>query len=258
MNEAQQAFLLSLHEAVEGAVLGNSGREDFWDEDQITRDWLKALAVVASGSALSGGAINVKIAAFKLRGTAERDHGDVAVLVRIRNKGAIKLLDGSAYLEAKRCSFFEPFRYESYREEQFARITKDSSQHRYLLYRREPLQVRARPGGELVEVHEIRTAVCPSYLLTCFERPIGDELFDLGMPLAMQLFRYCHALDLEIPSPGTGPMPVPEGVKYILAIAASHAEDVNVELPAVPDMYEVLGGAMDQTRGSSTTFDASM
>lgn len=254
MNAAQQALLLTLHEAVEDAVLSNSEREDFWDEDQITRDWLKALATLATESALSRGPVNVNLAAFKLRGAAERDHGDVAVLVRVYNEKALKHLDGVAYLEAKRSSFSAPFRYAAYRKDQYDRVTKGSPQHRYLLYRREPLRVRTRPGGELSAAHEIRTCVCPSYLLSCFDHPVGDELFGLGMPLAMQIFRYCHAWDLEIPPPGTGPVAVPEGVKYVLAMSASHDVNVDLELPAVPGGYE----ALDQAPGRQAKFDASM
>lgn len=216
-----------IHHAVEQSIQENAAREDCWHEDQITRDWLKALEKALNGYAAEGEGIQIRLAAWKLTGTSEHQNGDVAVLARIRHAESDRGFDGVGFLEAKRSSYRNPFSYPQYDSRQHARVAQ-SSNHRYVFYRRETLQAT-------------RSKVLPSYLVRCFDEPFGDNVFLTGSPLSIQLTRYCRGWDLD-PAP---PLRVPDGVPFLLTIAVGHLPAEIPRMPSVPEGYDRIANDDD-------------
>lgn len=239
-------LLQAMSNAIEESIAENAEREDCWHEDQISRDWLKAMVRALRKLGAHQGFANVKIAAYKQSGQLETDHGDVAVQVIVEPQGAIDTIRGYTFLEAKKSHFSSPFQYRAFRQEQLHRVSRGSSQHRYLFYRREALLPEGLYTESLIEwmwresEFGVRTSACPTYLVPGFPLPLGDATFGIGIPLAMQVFRYCHGWDLELLPPEVETLPIPEGVPFILSISASHNNEGSPEPLRVPETFVEL------------------
>ena len=239
-------LLAALNDAIEEAISENAERADCWRENQITCDWLKAMVRALRQQGSQPGFANIKIAAYKQSGQLETDHGDVAVQAIITPHGADDAIRGYAFLEAKKSGFSGPFHYREFRQEQLDRVSRGTSQHRYLFYRREPRFPEGLYTAFLIPwMHHkgefrVRSSACPTYLVPGFSKPLGDAVFEAGMPLAIQIFRYCHGWDLDVFPPKSESLPIPEGVPFLLSISANYNDEHPPEPLAVPESFEEL------------------
>lgn len=92
-----------INESLNNVIGHEANTRRNWDEDYLTRSWIAKLIEVLSGQTLDTyrGVSHIKWDAFKLTGTVEHLHGDIAVIVRfIYDKN--KMLDGIGFVEAKK------------------------------------------------------------------------------------------------------------------------------------------------------------
>ena len=240
-----------LHRTIEESLESNAQSFDSWDENHLTIEWLKDIRRALTNSNERSGSINLEMAAFRLSGHQETLFGDVAILARILPAGATTPFLGTAFLEAKRSNYKEPLNYNGFREDQRKRVSAGNPHHRYVFYRRKSYSQELWSEQAFMQaaypflVQMRRSSVQPTYLIPCYRTPLGDSVFDAGIPLSRQIFRYCYGWDLDIQPDDAHPVVLPEGVSFVLVIAVGHDNAEAPELPEAPEGYVPLNGGDD-------------
>lgn len=199
-----------------------------WDEDFISRHWLRALIAKFPYVEITNGPSSCRVQwdAFKAVGKTERKHGDIAVLVRLKFKRG-EFLEGVAFLEAKR---IYDTAYDAIKWPQLKYHASNTANHRLLLYDKEPLDWRAnshwnehygwRHGPDLWPwcFHDVHAFCLPSvHALALGSTDRG--LNDLSQPLSWQLCcRFLRGFDLDYTDSLVAAVKqgIPEGVTYLL------------------------------------------
>lgn len=178
-----------------------------WDEDYITRRITVALA------SLNGTQVeyltkfqNIFIAAFKQKGKAETNYGDLAIVVDITYADGDNLV-GVAFLEAKR-RYEKTTEYKKLDFVQLQRIYDNAPSARLLLYNYKPMSELAPTGldggnvssggsGLLPKLPSTYTSVMPANTAIHLKKK-DDSIEKFSIPFSYQLaFRYLFGMELE-------------------------------------------------------------
>jgi hypothetical protein len=223
-----------------------------WNEDFISRTWLRELTDAFPQVHIEDGCVPYRIAwdAFKAVGNVEQEHGDIAVLVRLNFKrGAY--LEGVAFLEAKR---IYDTRYEALKHNQLRHHSSNISNHRLLLYDNQPLSwpKNIRWNGDMhypcpfFRYDKVHAFTLPSSHALAFGSKDRD-LNNLSQPLSWQIcWRYLRGLDIDnteslVEAVKQG---VPDRIKYILVANVSLDPEVDVSTEAI----EINRNALSELR----------
>ena len=177
-----------------------------WDEDFITRTWLRELRNnLPKLNFPNGNRIRAVWDAFKINGQLEQDNGDVAFIVKITFKNNNELT-GVGFLEAKRI-YENSHRYDALKWAQLKNMVNNSSSHHLLLYDYEEQEILSSslhcdygmcPYCHYFELHNKAIGVVvPTAQALAYE--IKDRnLTKIGYRLSEQiLHRYFNGLDLN-------------------------------------------------------------
>ena len=228
-------WIADVENTVSGEVSSCVARD--WDEDFVTRSWLRALIGKYPYVEVIDlpDAFKVQWDAYKAVGTTERKHGDIAILVRVKFKHG-RHLEGVAFMEAKR--IYESS-YDAIKWPQLKYHSSNTANHRLLLYDKEPLNWENnshwsddhswpyRPGFWPWRFGRVHAFCLPSVHALALGS-IGRDLNDISQPLSWQLCcRYLRGLDLDY-SPHlveAVKQAIPAGVNYLIVANVSMNPD---------------------------------
>lgn len=232
-------FGLSL--CINDAVRAKVGRS--WNEDLITESILSRLthdfaAVELLGPDGGPRATPYRMAwdAFKLSGTMEHAHGDIAILVKQTFANG-RYLVGVAFLEAKRL-YRDSQQFNGLDRSQLERQLGASSAHRLLLYDWNPvdLEVEETLALQMQEAGQDATemAVCLPTAVALGVQDADRDLYPYALPLSYVLTtRYLQGMELDTHPPTVGgPSEFIEkrgGVKFLCVADVSHTMDYRPE-----------------------------
>ena len=244
-------FVLKLEEVISAVVRAAAPLS--WDEDHITYSLLSAVRTTLNGAHIVGLHRPCKFAAqaYKLRGTGENLYGDIAVLVRLTSWDS-EVLEGVGFLEAKKRSLAPPT-FEAFKIAQARRITRSASRAQLLLYDSaditgfaDNIPLLIHPYGWFHFLVPKTHALCTPLSTAVHVGRCTPSLYKYGLPLSIQLAcRFLRAIDLEF---GTAPLAAAQGaaevaggVKYVLSVGVSLADEGEPVLPEVrANVYDVL------------------
>jgi hypothetical protein len=227
-----------------------------WVEDAITYEVLQSLRRAFSFANLSQmkKRRTIRWAPYKLRGTAERTFGDIAVLIRFNDSDGVEL-EGVAFLEAKR-RYPKSGAYDELRPTQVNRILQHAPHARVLLYDYEYVNdftlyqlavgyyarhrelVPGTGGLSIMIVEEVHpfSGIYATHALAVPVTTVqalastGRGIARFGVPFAQQLLlRYLNGQDLEF---GANELAIAKGwvqgvgaPRYVLVIEVTGSSD---------------------------------
>lgn len=202
-------FTGRIEEIIRTSVSNHSGHE--WDEDFITRKLLIDLRNELRGISLVGKdqKRNINWQAYKLKGTYEKNFGDVALVVNISYKDGTSI-HGAAFLEAKKRDWRKTT-FSAIKTSQAKKILKNAPRSQYLLYDYEEITSFLNGSlysedmehyrylrGYCIPFSGVTKTVCVPLNLAVATGNKDTLLYRHGLPLSMMLSsRYFQGLDLE-------------------------------------------------------------
>ena len=171
-----------------------------WDEDFITRTWLRKLRNNLQQLHFpSGKRIRAVWDAYKMNGKLEQDNGDVAFIIKITFKNNNEMM-GVGFLEAKRL-YEKSSQYDALKRGQLRNMVSNSSSHYLLLYDYEEQKISSSicSCGMCKHFHynkAIGVVVPTAHALSYDIKDRG--LANIGHRLSEQiLYRFFNGLDLN-------------------------------------------------------------
>lgn len=212
-------WVADVENTVSGAVSSCAARD--WDEDFITRTWLRAIIAKYPHVEITDlpDTFRVQWDAFKATGSTEHKHGDVAILVRLKFRHGDHL-EGVAFLEAKR---IYKTSYDAIKWPQLKYHAFNTANHRLLLYDDKPLDWPYGLGFWPWRFGRVHAFCLPSVHALALGST-GRDLNDISQPLSWQLCcRYLRGLDLDYSKPlfEAVKQAIPAGVNYLIVANVS-------------------------------------
>jgi hypothetical protein len=239
-----------------------------WDEDYITMRILAALRKGLNGAEVVGYKKPMKIAcqAYKLKGKAETNFGDVAVIVNIQYRDSDRI-EGVGFWEAKKRDVARTT-FSALKTSQLQRINRNAPHAQVVLYDYEETTAFAcnadwddfemrdwlpMPywGGPLPMHHHPRHTSATQCLAVPMQNAIAvgrkdTALYKMGIPLYQELCqRYMHGFDFDMSKKAlalaTGYADSWRLPKYVMHIVVAHTGEIPRPHPMPNDnVFQVI------------------
>jgi hypothetical protein len=216
----------------------------YWDEDQLTTNFLIALTKKLSNKTITDlrGISKVIINAFKQSGAlTETKYGDIAVILNITYPDGEKI-EGVGYLEAKKRSE-RGITFDAVKETQLENINSNAPNAKLLLYDYEPItgfvptyfeeDMYYRQRHRTLRFVPTTHSVALPINLALQVKHYDTKLYKFGLPFSHQLaFRYMYGQDLEFAKSALDASKGYAGrqnlSKYVLTITIGPEDKINV------------------------------
>ena len=238
----------------------NSCYPHSWDEDLITHELLKSLGSFFNSNSFSDNLYRetkIRFTAYKLRGKAETEYGDIAFLTSIRFDNGIEF-KGVANFEAKK-RLKNDFNYQKEsRKDQYKTISDNKPYSQLLLYDYEPISQHIKPILYIDEWNRfyrdnpfrqlISQCVCfPLYMVADGTR-VNRNDNSISRTMSEQLCRRIfYGIDLHLDKESIQDITNFDSKnhpKFVVDIEVTHGNtsitDDNINRGALNDLYERL------------------